>query len=268
MESVIEATPSKLMEAMEENLAGHVAFLQSRLEGMIAEERGGLFLVDSGLPSDTFNKILGARLEEAGADERIEEALSHFRRAARPFTFWVGPCSRPLDLEARLRAKGLRASELELGMSIELGRRPGGIAIPPEAEIRRVRSRQELAAFSEVLANLVDPPDVQVIRFFERGASILLEEDCPMRFFVAWIGDEPAAVSELFLGGRVAGVHMVATADRFRRRGLGMALTWTALEEGRREGMTTGVLQASPEGQPVYERLGFEPCGRFVEYAW
>jgi predicted acetyltransferase len=61
---------------------------------------------------------------------------------------------------------------------------------------------------------------------------------------------------------------MVATLDRFRRRGLGMALTWTALEEGRRAGMATGVLQASEEGQPVYERLGFEPCGRFVEYTF
>jgi ribosomal protein S18 acetylase RimI-like enzyme len=59
---------------------------------------------------------------------------------------------------------------------------------------------------------------------------------------------------------------MVATAKRFRRRGLGMALTWTALEDGRREGMTAGVLQASAEGQRVYERLGFAPCGRFVEY--
>ena len=88
-----------------------------------------------------------------------------------------------------------------------------------------------------------------------------------MRLYVAYVGGEPAAVSELFLGGGVAGVHMVATAEAFRRRGLGMALTWTALEEGRRRGMKTGALQASAQGQPLYERLGFEPCGRFVEYA-
>ena len=75
-------------------------------------------------------------------------------------------------------------------------------------------------------------------------------------------------MSELFLGRGVAGVHMVVTADRFRRRGSGMAVTRAALDEGRRAGMTIGVLQASEQGRPVYERLGFEPCGRFVEYAW
>ena len=60
---------------------------------------------------------------------------------------------------------------------------------------------------------------------------------------------------------------MVATGEAFRRRGLGMALTWTALHEGKRCGLQTGALQAAPEGQPVYEKLGFEACGRFVEYA-
>ena len=88
-----------------------------------------------------------------------------------------------------------------------------------------------------------------------------------MRLYVAYVDGVPAAASELFLGGGVAGVHMVATAPAYRRRGLGMALTWTALDEGRRHGLTTGALQASAQGQPLYERLGFVPCGRYVEYA-
>jgi GNAT superfamily N-acetyltransferase len=266
--SAIEASPTKLMIAMEENLAGHVSFLQRKLEGMVVDQREDLLLVDSGIPSDTFNKILAARLDESSADARIEESLSHFERRGLPFSFWVGPCSRPLDLEDRLLRRGLRAAEHELGMSIELDRLPASVEAPPGASIGRVRSLEDLRAFLSVLSSLQNPPDAYVIAFFERGAGILLEESCPMRFYVAYVDSEPAAVSELFLGGGVAGVHMVATLDRFRRRGLGMALTWTALEEGRRAGMATGVLQASEEGQPVYERLGFEPCGRFVEYTF
>jgi ribosomal protein S18 acetylase RimI-like enzyme len=265
-ESVIETTPTARMEAMEENLEGHVSFLQRRLPGMAVTDLDGLLVIDSGLSSDTFNKILGARLDESSADDRIDKALSYFREAGRPFSFWVGPGSRPLDLEERLHERGLRAAEYELGMSIELDR-IHGVDLPAGAEIRKVESDEDLAAFSWILASLVTPPDAAVIQFFELGKRILLQEDCPMRFYVAWMESEPAAVSELFLGGGVAGVHMVATAARYRRRGLGMALTWTALEEGRRAGMKSGVLQASAEGQPVYERLGFEPCGRFVEYA-
>ncbi|MSV30653.1 MAG: hypothetical protein EXQ52_18195 [Bryobacterales bacterium] len=55
-----------------------------------------------------------------GADGVIDQALGHFRTARRPFAWWAGPRSRPLDLEKRLTDKGLRAAEYELGMSMAL----------------------------------------------------------------------------------------------------------------------------------------------------
>ena len=45
-------------QAARENLFGHVAFLQGRTPGMMLRELGGALLVDSGLGSDTFNKVL------------------------------------------------------------------------------------------------------------------------------------------------------------------------------------------------------------------
>jgi GNAT superfamily N-acetyltransferase len=52
-------------------------------------------------------------------------------------------------------------------------------------------------------------------------------------------------------------VHYVATEARFRRRGLASRLVLAALDGARREGALTATLQASPDGLPVYERLGF-----------
>ena len=45
-------------QAALENLFGHVAFLQGRTPGMMLRDLGGALLVDSGLGSDTFNKVL------------------------------------------------------------------------------------------------------------------------------------------------------------------------------------------------------------------
>lgn len=264
---VIEDEPSDLMVAVEENLAQHVSFVQSRLDGMTVDDRGGLLIVDSGLSTDTFNKILRARLDEAGADAAIERALSYFQTVDRPFTWWLGPCSRPLDLEARLERFGFHPCERELGMSIELDRIPHSVELPAGVSVRRVSTRRDLADFAGVLAGLSEPADDQIVAFFERSYEIVSEPDGPMRFYVAGVEGVPAAASELFVGGGVAGIHMVATSRPFRRRGLGMALTWKALEEGRRLGLKTGALQASEEGIPVYERLGFRACGSFVEYA-
>lgn len=265
--SAVQASPSKRVQAVEENLLGHVSYVQERLAGMSVRRRGGVVVVDSGLASDTFNKVLAARFTEEEADRRIAEVLREVEETGRPFTWWAGPCSRPLDLEERLRRHGLEESERELGMTLDLAKAPADVPLPAGTTIRKVETPDDLAAFAGVLAGLADPPDESVRSFFERAGEVVLQPGCPMRFFVAEVEGVPAAVSELFLGGGVAGVHMVATADAYRRRGLGMALTWRALDEGRRAGFEVGALQASQEGQPVYEKLGFTACGVFVEYA-
>lgn len=263
---MIDPAPTPRMAAMEANLLGHVAFVQQRVPGMTVTDHGDLVVVDSGLASDTFNKVLNLRLSTENADQRIEQTLTEVQRTGRPFTWWIGPGSRPLDLEERLRAHGFREEERELGMAIDLDKIPAAVPSPPDTVIQRVTTPAQLNDFAGVLADLSEPPDENVRRFFELGADVLLVNDCPMRLFVAYVDGVPAAVSELFAGADVAGVHMVATATAYRRRGLGMALTWKVLEEGRRLGLSTGTLQASAEGQPVYEKLGFEPCGSFSEY--
>lgn len=45
------------MTAAEENLHGHISFLQRTTPGLIVVDADDLLLVDSGVASDTFNKI-------------------------------------------------------------------------------------------------------------------------------------------------------------------------------------------------------------------
>jgi ribosomal protein S18 acetylase RimI-like enzyme len=251
---------------MEENLHEHVAYLQRRLPGMCVRDEADLLVVDSGLPCDTFNKICRARLEEGSADARIGEAVAYFRQRGRPFTWWVGPGSRPLDLGARLERAGLVAAERELGMVAGpgdlLAERPAAEGL----EIRRVTTPAELREFVAVTAGNWEPPDEQVRVFFEAAAGAVLEEACPMRLYVGYVEGVAAAASELFLSEGVAGIHMVSTGRKFRRRGYGLAMTWTAAGEGFRAGAGLAALQASEMGRGVYERLGFRGCGEFVEY--
>jgi GNAT superfamily N-acetyltransferase len=52
-------------------------------------------------------------------------------------------------------------------------------------------------------------------------------------------------------------IQYVATEEAHRRQGLASALMRTALADAHATGATTATLQASPDGRPVYERLGF-----------
>jgi GNAT superfamily N-acetyltransferase len=59
-----------------------------------------------------------------------------------------------------------------------------------------------------------------------------------------------------------AGVFFVATLPEARGRGLAAGLMGVALEEARERGCDVSTLQASPMGEPVYERMGYETLGR------
>ena len=107
-----------------------------------------------------------------------------------PFTWW-GPCSRPLDPEKRLEGHGLHASEHELGMTIELAYMPDAVDVPSGVTIRRMPTLDEITDVAGMLAGLSDPADEHVVAFFRRSQALVVENDCPMRFYVAYIDGEP-----------------------------------------------------------------------------
>ncbi len=64
----------------------------------------------------------------------------------------------------------------------------------------------------------------------------------------------------LALGDDLA-IHYVATEADHRRRGLATALLAAVIAGGRDRGMRSTTLQASPDGLPVYRRMGFRQVG-------
>jgi ribosomal protein S18 acetylase RimI-like enzyme len=61
--------------------------------------------------------------------------------------------------------------------------------------------------------------------------------------------------------GTDTSVQWVATDPGHRRQGLGTQVMRRLLHEARRRGRETASLQASPDGLPLYERLGFTTVG-------
>jgi len=86
-------------------------------------------------------------LQESKVNLRIVEAIAYFRVAKRPFAWWVGPGSRPLDLEDRLYDHGLRATECELGMAMELCDLPPKLDYLGHFAVRCVTRPKEMTDF-------------------------------------------------------------------------------------------------------------------------
>ena len=75
--------------------------------------------------------------------------------------------------------------------------------------------------------------------------------------FIGELDGRPASVAGAWLVGDDAVIGWVATVPDARRRGLGSLVTARAVEWAFERSARFAVLQASPAGRPVYERIGF-----------
>lgn len=265
MKTFVEPGSPLVPSAMEGNLVDHMTYLARRLPEATVRDEPGLLLVDSGLPTNTFNVVCRTRLRARDADASIAAAVAHFRAKSFPFAWWVGPGATPDDLETRLTAHGLARQEQEAGMAMDLSRLPA-LTLPPGLTVHRVSTERELADFARVVASNWEPMDRAVLDFYARTARAALALDSPVRFYLGLLDGEPVATSECHLSHGVAGLYSVSTLKAFRRRGIGGALTLVPLLEAREAGYRTATLQASADGEPVYARLGFEARGVFRVY--
>ncbi|GIF69659.1 hypothetical protein Ais01nite_76940 [Asanoa ishikariensis] len=249
------------LAALDENLAWHASHLHRFAPGMRVLTSGDVLVCDSGLSDDTFNIVAAARFGGRDADARIAATLAVVRATGRPFTWWVGPSSKPTDLSERLLAAGLPVGERELAMWCRTGPRP------VDRPVRVVSTRAELADWACVVAANWLPPSPTVVEFFARTTPWALAPDSPSRYLIGYADDRPVAAAELCFGAGVAGFYNVCTLAAQRRRGWANALLSFGLDLAAADGCQTAILQAALDAVTVYERLGFAACGDVVEHA-
>jgi GNAT superfamily N-acetyltransferase len=248
-------------EAASERAAGNMA----RVAGAWAETCGiarhwstpGLDCTLTRAPMRSFNQVFVRRpLADAAP---LLAVIEEYRREGLRFRVRV-TC--PLDAvtEDALESAGLTPRGGIPSMVLE--RSTIADAGPPPGNILQVTDALALADHVAVAAEAFDwaPSDLGTVF----TPSLLSVEG--WRAYVAYVDGEPAATAQVYVRGAVAGLYYVGTAGRFRRRGLGEAITRHAVAAAFAQGCEIASLQASPMGRPVYERIGFETVAEYATY--
>ncbi len=194
--------------------------------------------VQDGLES--FARVVGAALAEAGGSG----------------LWWLSPAAVAAGAVERLVAVGLREAGAVPAMTVELGALPPADGLPGLA-IRHARSAADRALWGELAARGTGfgEPAIRALAALE--PRIPAERLGGQVRLLAEYEGTPVATGALVASGDLAGAYAIATLPEFRRRGIGRAITLHALRLGADGGARTGILQSSPMGRSVYERLGF-----------
>jgi GNAT superfamily N-acetyltransferase len=221
----------------------------SSAQGGAFEEDDGLLLAATGAPQEWWN-VAAVTRPLADPEAAVRRALDWFSARDQPFIMRIREGVDPAS-EAAADEAGLPYTDTIPGFSLY----PLD-AIPephPELEIRSISTPVDIetAVAIGIEAFHMEAASVQHL------APARMIANPNWRVFLGSVGGEPAATSAVLITGSVAGIYWVATAERFRRRGFGEAVTWHAVREGAAAGCSVATLQASDMGRPVYERMGF-----------
>lgn len=216
-------------------------------------EDPGLF---RGGPAGAINNGV-SRLVDADLDATIARARDYF--AGVSWMWWAGADSRP-GLAGELRERGATLIRDNPVMAVRLAEvtgppPPPGLTV---AEVTDAGLREWVAAYRLGMGSTEGTDDLAYE--IERRRS---DRPGTYRRFVARAAGKTVATAALLLTGDVAGLYVVATDPGHRRRGYAQALCAAALAEGRSAGATIGTLQATPQGRPVYERIGFTQVSNY-----
>ena len=238
----------------------------SRAPGEIRELRG-VSIASAGVTFQMFNAafLSGPVATEAELTQRILLPALHFDTRGQEWAYWV--CEDWMAPRARRRSRqvferhGLRHSVDLPGMVAEHIRAP--VRPLPRLEVRRVCDPATRDAFCTIGSVCFHVPISWFREVFD--TSSVWES---FAGYVGYLDDEPVSTAAVVTGGGALGVYNVATVPAFQRRGYGERLMREAVADMQtRQGIRQVVLQSTPAGYHLYERMGFKTVTRVAVYS-
>jgi GNAT superfamily N-acetyltransferase len=246
-------------ELAHRNLMAFNRFATERTPGGRIEERDEEQLVSSPHPLPFVNMAVRDH-DRNDADGLLDRAADFFFSGGQPGGsdgFVV--CARATEEDANLE----RAAE-SMGMQLVLEHYPEmacdhPVAMPSlngDVELREVEDAEAARQYWQICGHAYPSLGFPGDLFEVFAPELLLHE--AVSACIALVDGNPAACALVAVLDGVGFIGWVATLEQARGRGLGEAVTVWATNRGLEEGAQFAALQASPMGEPIYARMGYE----------
>jgi len=238
----------------------------SRRAGELREMHG-VSIASAGSTFQMFNAAFLSEPVESPAElsQRILLATVHFQARGLEWAYWV--CEDFIAPASRRRSRqmfekhGLRHSVDLPGMVADHLDPP--VRPLPSVDVRRVRNGATREAFCSIGSLCFHVP----LPWFRE----VFDSESVWDGFAGYVGyldGEPVSTTAIVMGCGAIGVYNVATIPERQRQGFGEAVMRYAVADAERaHGASHVILQSTPAGYHLYERMGFREVTRVAVYS-
>jgi len=254
-------------QTVEENLRQSFRLLASSRAPGEVRETAGVTIASAGVTFQMFNAafLSAPVVGERDLDSRIATAKVHFTARGLGWSYWV--CEGWLDKAARRRAgdafrrHGLYLATELPGMLAE--RLKGPVRELPQLDLRLVGDDATWHAFCQIGALCFNVP----LAWFQEVFEDPRVWKNGFTGYVGYAGGEPVSTAATVIAAGAVGVYNVATVPDRQGRGFGESIMRQALDRARdRYGIERTVLQSTPQGLRLYERMGYSVVTNVAVY--
>lgn len=193
--------------------------------------------------------------------EVVARATQFFAALGRGFSLWVRDTGEDEDLREAAEAAGIVAfgDSPQMVCRARLPEQP----LPEGVEIRMVTDRAGARDYADIVGpayvTLGSPEEANRSHF--NGPNALLSGP-QIQSAIAYLDGAPVSCAQILVSHGIAGVYWVGSLEAARGRGIAEAVTRHVTNLGFDLGAADVQLQASPMGEPIYRRMGYEDAYR------
>lgn len=253
---------SQLIPNLEKNLIGKFAYFQKQLADMEVIDQESLLIINSNEVTDMFNIICCYGPVDR---KQVDKAIRYFKNKRLPFAWWIGFENEPNHLTTMLEENGLKKSEEELAMSIQL-EFALSYNVPANLTIKRVNDSTTIKDFVQVITQLVPHEQQPLENFFRKAKPIILSSNV-INLYVGYIDSQPVSTCSVFFTEKTAGIFDIIASPKIRGMGVGTAMTKHAMNIAYDRGYANCILTATDDAKFLYEKIGFQPLKSMGVYS-
>ena len=234
------------------------AHLVPALEGGWARSQGvGVLAAVTGVPAPTLNGVWVSGVD-ADAGE-IADLLDQVAATGLPHCLQFRPGASERLTKLALNRNMTKGDDIPL-MALDDPRQLDAAQAVSGLRIRELRP-EEAQIHARIAAAGFEAPAEMFLQLMTPAMLALPG----LRCYLGEVGGQPVTTGFGITLGSYVAIFDIATPPAHRRHGYGAAVTARAVADGLNAGATWSWLQATPVGQPVYERLRFDtveswPC--------